>query len=227
MTNLTTTNFKGLNALDVTTAMNLLGNLSGSINNITEQFYVNSPTQTGWTDYTKDFLFYRAQHENDWDVFFKDNWKATKNLTLLVGFRYDKYGVPYDQYGLAGRYTSSFGSGQAGLFGCSGGDFSVMWQPGVGDCGSPAPSLTSTEFVGKDSPNPGKLIHGNDWNNIAPSFGFGYAVPGLRNTVVRGGYGINYSAAPDFPGLQHCVRQLPRQLAECDANDLQRSRWLS
>src|SRR5215468_2385946 len=130
---------QGLNSSDLPAAQNLLAILSGSISQVTETFYINSPTQTGWTDYTKDIFFYRGQHENDWDLFFKDNWKATKNLTLLLGIRYDKYGVPYDQYGLAGRYYSSFGAGQAGVFGCSGGSFSVMWQPGAGDCGSVNP----------------------------------------------------------------------------------------
>ena len=199
----------GLNANDLTLASNLLANLAGSINSLQETFYINSPTQQGWTDYTQSIFFKRAQHENDWDIFFKDNWKATKDLTLILGVRYDKYGVPYDQYGLAGRYTSSFGSGAAGLFGCSGGSFEVVWQPGAGNCGSATPSLTATEFVGKGSPNSGKLVHPNDWNNIAPSFGFSWAVPKLRNTVIRGGYGINYSAAPDFLAYNTALGSFP------------------
>src|SRR5215831_10517393 len=200
---------RGLNSSDLAPAQNLLAILSGSISQITETFYINSPTQTGWTDYTKDIFFYRGQHENDWDLFFKDNWKATKNLTLLLGIRYDKYGVPYDQYGLAGRYYSSFGAGQAGVFGCSGGSFNVMWQPGAGDCGSANPTLTKTEFVGKDSPQPKKLIRGNYWKAFAPSAGFSWSVPKLRNTVIRGGYGINYSAAPDFLAYNGALGSFP------------------
>jgi hypothetical protein len=199
----------GLNPNDLTLANNLLANLAGSINNLQEQFYINSPTQQGWTDYTKTIFFKRGQHENDWDLFFKDSWKATKDLTLIMGLRYDKYGVVYDQFGLAGRYTSKFGAGEAGLFGCSGGSFAVMWQPGAGDCGSATPSLTATEFVGKDSPNASKLVHPNDWNNFAPSFGFSWAVPELKNTVIRGGYGINYSAAPDFLAYNSALGSFP------------------
>jgi hypothetical protein len=200
---------KGLNASDLASAQNLLAILAGSINQITETFYINSPTQTGWTDYTKTIFFTRSQHENDWDLFFKDNWKASKNLTLVLGVRYDKYGVVYDSLGLAGNYFSSFGAGEAGIFGCSGGSFNVMWQPGAGNCGSASPSLTNAQFVGKDSPQPNKLVHGNDWNNIAPSFGFSYSVPRLRNTVLRGGYGINYSAAPDFLGYSGSIGSFP------------------
>jgi hypothetical protein len=199
----------GLNTNDVATANNVLATLAGSINSLQEQFYINSPTQQGWTDYSKTIFFKRAQHENDWNLFFKDNWKATKNLTLIFGLRYDKYGVVYDQYGLAGRYTSKFGSGEAGLFGCSGGSFAVLWQPGAGDCGSASPTVTATEFVGKGSPQPDKLVHPNDWNNYAPSMGFSWSVPKLRNTVIRGGYGINYSAAPDFLAYNSALGSFP------------------
>jgi hypothetical protein len=199
----------GINPNDVLTASNLLAALSGSISQIAEQFYVNSPTQQGWTDYTKTIFFHRGQHENDWSLFFKDNWKAGRNLTLLFGMRYDKYGVPYDEFGLAGRYTSKFGSGAAALFGCSGSSFAVAWTPGAGDCGSANPTVTATEFVGKDSPQPGKLVHPNAWNNFAPSFGFSWNVSESGKTVVRGGYGINYSAAPDFLAYNSALGSFP------------------
>jgi hypothetical protein len=188
----------GINASDITTASNLMATLAGSISQMTETFYIQTPTQTTWSDYTKTMFFNRYQHENDWDLFFKDNWKASKNLSLILGMRYDKYGVPYDSYGLGGRFFSSNGGGQAALFGCSGSNFNALWSPGAGDCGSASPSLIQAEFVGKNSPQPNKLIHNNDWKDFGPSIGFSYAVPRLGNTVIRGGYGINYSAAADF-----------------------------
>ncbi len=56
-----------------------------------------------------------------------------------------------------------------------------------------------SEFAGKDSPNPDTLIYNNDWNNFAPSVGFSWNVPWFgRSTVLRGGYGINYTGAPTF-----------------------------
>ena len=206
--NITTTNFRGIQTNDITTAQNLLASLAGTVTSIQQQYFVNSPTATEWTDYRTNFIFERDLHENDWDLFFKDTWKVRSNLTLNLGIRFDKYGVPYDTTGLGGRFTG----GQSALFGCSGSDFSVMWNPNVGNCNSSNPTLTTTEFVGKGSPDPGKTFWGNDWNNIAPSFGFSYTVPWFkRSTVVRGGYGINYAGAADYLSYSGNIGNLPGQ----------------
>jgi hypothetical protein len=56
--------------------------------------------------------------------------------------------------------------------------------------------MTEVQLVGKNSPNPGTQFWRNDWNDPGPFVGFSYRVPWLaRTTVVRGGYGINYSGA--------------------------------
>lgn len=213
--NITTTNFKGIQANDITTAQNILANLAGTVASIQQQFFVNSPTATDWADARTNFIFQRDLHENDWDLFFKDTWKAARNLTLNLGMRYDKYGVPYDTTGLGGRFTG----GQSGLFGCSGKSVDVMWQPGAGSCATGTTALTTTEFVGKDSPNPGKTFWGNDWNNFAPSIGFSYSVPWLkRSTVVRGGYGINYAGAADYLAYSGNIGNLPGQTLNVTTN---------
>ena len=202
ITGITSTAFAGLNATDITTAQNLLANLAGSVGNIQQQFFVNSPTAKTWVDYKTNILFERVHHQNDWNLWAKDSWKATKNLTLNIGIRYDKYGVPYDSLGLGGRFTG----GQSGLFGISGTNFAnAQWAPYAN-----GGSLTTTEFVGKFSPQPGKLIFGNDWNNFAPSLGFSFNVPWLkRSTVIRGGYGMNYAGAADFLGYSGNIANLP------------------
>jgi hypothetical protein len=206
--NITTTNFRGIQTNDITTAQNLLASLAGTVTSIQQQYFVNSPTATEWSDYRTNFIFERDLHENDWDLFFKDTWKVRNNLTLNLGIRFDKYGVPYDTTGLGGRFTG----GQSALFGCSGSDFNVMWNPNVGNCNSSNPTLTTTEFVGKGSPDPSKTFWGNDWNNIAPSIGFSYTVPWIkRSTVVRGGYGINYAGAADYLSYSGNIGNLPGQ----------------
>jgi Carboxypeptidase regulatory-like domain len=209
--NVTTANFPGLNASDVTTAQNLLANLAGSIRDIQEQFYIDSPTQTDWLDYRKQILFHRDFHQNDFSFFFKDNWKVSRSFTLTLGLRYDKYGVPYESHGLGGRFSGGRAGigGQAALFGCSGSSFSAMWAPYAG-CDTT--KLTTTEFVGKDSPQPDKLIFGNDWNNFGPSIGFSWNVPWLkRTTVIRGGYGFNYAGQVDYLGYNTNIGNLPGQ----------------
>jgi hypothetical protein len=205
---ITTTAFRGIQANDVTLAQTMLATMSGTVASIQQQYFVNSPTATDWSDYRTNFIFERDLHENDWDLFFKDTWKVSSNLTLNLGIRYDKYGVPYDTTGLGGRFTG----GQSALFGCSGKDFSVWWTPGAGNCTANTTALTTTEFVGKHSPNPDKTFWGNDWNNIAPSFGFSYTVPWIkRSTVVRGGYGINYAGAADYLSYSGNIGNLPGQ----------------
>src|SRR5262245_26993394 len=189
--NITTTNFRGLNSSDITAAQDLLANLAGSISNISEKFWVNSPTDTEWMDYTGKTVFViRTYRQNDWAGFFKDNWKVSQNFTLNLGLRYDKYGVPYDLTGMATRVKG----GETGFFGISGKDFSAMWNPYA-----TGGALTNVEPAGKHSPNPNVLPYKNDWNNFAPSVGFSWSLPWFkRSTVIRGGYGINYAGAPAY-----------------------------
>jgi hypothetical protein len=189
--NVTTTNFRGLNSNDITSAQDLLANLAGTIRDISEKFWTNSPTDTDWLDYTGNTVFViRTYRQNDWAGFFKDNWKIKQSFTLNLGLRYDKYGVPYDLTGMATRVKG----GQAGFFGISGTDFGALWNPYA-----TGGSLTNVEPAGKDSPNPNVLPYKNDWNNFAPSVGFSWSLPWFkRSTVIRGGYGINYAGAPAY-----------------------------
>jgi len=201
--NVNSTNFRGLQANDVSTAQNILASLAGSVSSISQQYFINDPKQTDWLSYKDTFLFWRDLHQNDWAAFVKDAWKVTNNFTLNLGLRYDKYGTPYDTFGLGGRFTG----GQSALFGISGKDFNSMWNPYA-----TGGTLTTTEFVGKHSPNPDKLIWGNDWNNVAPSVGFSYSIPWLkRSTVIRGGYGLNYAGTTDFLSYSGTIGNLPGQ----------------
>ena len=175
--NITTTNFRGLNSNDITIAQDLLANLAGTIGDISEKFWTNSPTATDWLDYTGDTVFVvRTYRQSDWAGFFKDNWKVSHNFTLNLGLRYDKYGVPYDLTGMATRVKG----GEAGFFGISGTNFSALWNPNA-----TGGSLTTVEPAGKHSPNPSVLPYKNDWNNLAPSVGFSWSMPWSRKSRWR------------------------------------------
>ncbi|PYS35099.1 MAG: hypothetical protein DMG14_27845, partial [Acidobacteria bacterium] len=82
------------------------------------------------------------------------------------------FGVPYEGNGLAGTTI--------------GGD--------KGACGISCGSLTTIQFVGKNSPNAGTQLWKDDWNNFAPSIGLSWSLPwfGKDKTVLRAGVGWNY-----------------------------------
>ena len=54
--------------------------------------YVNS-TQTA------EGLAYNEGRQNRWSVYFLDDWKATRKLTLNLGLRWDFFQAPYDNSG--------------------------------------------------------------------------------------------------------------------------------
>jgi hypothetical protein len=200
----TTATFPGIGALNLTTAQNLVANLAGSVANIQEQYWVNSPTATNWNSYLDDFLFYRTNHANAWSGYVKDNWKVTPNFTVNLGLRYDFFGAPYQDQGLAGRPAG----GQSGLFGISGTSFTnAMWNPNAA-----GGAITTVQFVGPNSPNPSLGVYNNYWKAIGPSVGIAWQLPWFkRSTVVRAGYGINYIGNVDFLAVNTGIGNSPGQ----------------
>ena len=174
---ISTASFAGLNANDVTPAQDVLALLAGTVHQVTQGFFINSPTATAFDDYKKTIRRARDVHQNDWSGFFKDNWRVTQNFTLNVGVRYDRYGTPWEAHGLAGHAKG----GQAGLFGISGTGINSLWNPFA-----TGGSLTTIELIGTGSPNPDIKPYAVDKNNFAPSVGFSWSLPHLHNTVLRG-----------------------------------------
>jgi hypothetical protein len=178
----------GLTGNSVTTAQNLLLDLSGSVSNVARTFYIQKPTDQQFTGYIQ---VPKDNHENEWGAFFKDDWKFRPNLTLNLGVRYDFYGVPWEKNGLMAFPTN----GNAGLFGISGTDFSALWNPYA-----TGGSLTKLAFTGKNSPNPNTQWYHDDWNNIAPAVGLSWSLPwwGKDKTILRAGYAMSYQGAANF-----------------------------
>ncbi|HEY1243135.1 MAG TPA: hypothetical protein VGF16_21375, partial [Bryobacteraceae bacterium] len=201
---ITNTTFAGMSTSDVVVARNLLANLSGSVASIAEQYWVNSPTAKDWISYLDDFLFYRTNHANAWSGYVKDTWKVNQNLTVNLGLRYDFFGAPYMDQGLAGRPKG----GQSGLFGRSGTSFAnAMWSPYANNGAD-----TIAEFVGPNSPNPGTGVYNNYWKAFGPSIGIAYQLPWTkRTTVIRAGYGINYVGNVDFLAVNTGIGNFPGQ----------------
>jgi hypothetical protein len=199
----TTATFPGIGATNLAAAQYMLANLVGEVGSITQQYWVDSPTATNWNSYTNDFLIHRTNHGNAWSGYVKDTWKVNPNLTVNLGLRYDFFGAPYMDQGLAGRPNG----GQSGLFGISGTSFAAMWNP-YATGGAP----TTAQFVGPNSPNPGLGVYNNYWKALGPTVGIAYQLPwSKRATVIRAGYGINYIGNFDFLTVNTDIGGFPGQ----------------
>jgi hypothetical protein len=129
--------------------------------------------------------------------FVHDEWKATRRLTLNLGLRYQIYPGWREQ------------NGRQALFDITSGN--IVVPDGALSNVSP---LMPTGYVGvveasKAGYAASTLIR-SDKNNWAPRFGFAYR-PWDNSTVIRGGYGIYFDAAPSGPSAGSTV---PFNIAE-------------
>jgi hypothetical protein len=112
------------------------------------------------------------------------------DITLNLGTHWEYFGQPYERRGLAARVV-----GDESAFT----KVTCTSDPGNPNFVSTCSNLVQTQFVGKNSTNPGVLsnIKGNDLNNFAPSVGFSWGLPwfGKGKTVIRSGYGISYEGS--------------------------------
>ena len=221
-------------ATNRTTASNINLFLAGAVNNATQIFWIDKSddvTNGTWQNVATedDHRKHRTTAINEYDMFAKDDWKVTKNLTMNLGMRFDYFGSPYFTEGFT---TTPIGQG-AGLFGIgaapSGNLFSNYLTPGnvylTGYGSSPStpllscangvtqsaalpvstcdPSqLTTIQFVGPNTPNPSKAVLPVNTNNFGPAVGFSWQVPwfGEGKTTLRGGYQLTYGGSGRLVG---------------------------
>jgi len=167
-------------------AENLLSFLSGSLSGISQGRFINE-AKPAWNDYPNQLAKVRDIAQNEFGFFFKDDWKATRDLTLNLGGRWDYYGVPFERNGL----TTALKGGGYSLFGLSGNSFKDWMKPGIRS------DLMQIIYVGPNSPNADQAIYKRDLNNFGPAVGFAWNVPwgGQGKTTVRGGYQIQYTGS--------------------------------
>jgi hypothetical protein len=124
------TQFTGLMDTSRGNARDMLYFLSGSVLQVSQQFWVNSVDNYRygkWDTWDGDYCpeegdltkfcpgdgkQIRNTLQNEYALFFKDDWKVTKNLTLNLGVRYESYGNLYTK-----GFATSIQDGGYGLFG--------------------------------------------------------------------------------------------------------------
>jgi hypothetical protein len=141
---------------------------------------------------------YHNYHQNEFDWFFKDDYKVSTSLTLNLGVRWELYLPPTE---IQGKGVAPVG-GTQGLFGISGTTLGSLFNPNATG-GSP----TVIQAIGPNSPNPNTQFYNTDYKNFSPAIGLAWAVPGNdgfwkkisggpNKMSVRIGYGIGYQRLP-------------------------------
>jgi hypothetical protein len=200
-------NFPGLTSTGQTTAQQLLAFLSGSVASANQYYFIQSPNQLDhWLNYLDRNRRILEPHQNEMDLFFKDNWKLHPKFTLNAGLRYEYYGVPYEGQGLTIRPTG--GQDGLALFGVSGRSFDNWMRP---DNGVNQNLLMQLEFVGPKTSKPDQGIYPRDYKNFGPVLGFAWELPwfGKGKTNVRGGYQLSYTGGGHAGNLANYIFTTP------------------
>ena len=183
---------------------NLLVFLSASMDDVRTNRFINTPDQVGtaWNDpRAGELIAIRDLHQNEFNLFFKDDWKVTNDLTLNLGLRWDYYGVPYDEGGM----TMSLVGGSGSIFGRSGCCFENWYSPGerAGD--------SEFLFIGPNTDNPELRAYPRDLNNFGPAVGFSYNIPwlGEDRTTLRGGYQASFLGGGDGQSIRPILQSPP------------------
>jgi hypothetical protein len=180
----------------------LMSYLAGSVAAVQSQYYLKDPNNTtSWSSYLDGEFITTKAIQTEFSTWAKDEWKVSRNLTLTPGIRWDYYGVPYLDSGLTGAPIG----GGAAAFSVSGRDFTGWMNPGV------RADPTNFEFVGPNSPNPGKSAYSKIYHNFGPSFAFAYQLPwfGEGRTTIRGGYQITYQGGGRFSTIAGALSSTP------------------
>jgi hypothetical protein len=112
------------------------------------------------------FADYLDRRSSYYALFLQDDWKATSDLTLNLGVRWEAHTPRVD----ANNRQNSM-------------DLTAI-NPVSGTPGSMI-------FAGRDGV--GRTVYNGDWNNFMPRIGFAYRPFGSQRWVLRGGFGIFYT----------------------------------
>jgi len=129
-------------------------------------------TPSGGFQYTGDTT--RHTYENNYGLYVQDSFRATQNLTLNFGLRWDYFGVIGEKNNLLSNITSTAPSTGTGTF-----TLTQVGQPGLDKLYQP------------------------DYKNFGPRVSAAWDVTGKGQTVVRAGFGLFFDAFSQDMVLGH------------------------
>ncbi len=117
-------------------------------------------------------------HSDDFAVYVQDDWKASRDLTVYAGLRYEIVGVWKEKNNqLANFVVDSTG----GYWVVPNAQIAALLPPAV---------IALNRIKTADQIGVGDGLINTDKNNFSPRLGFAYRIGGSDRTVLRGGFGI-------------------------------------
>ncbi|MFB3826627.1 MAG: carboxypeptidase regulatory-like domain-containing protein [Bryobacteraceae bacterium] len=115
-------------------------------------------------------------------LFFSDDYRAARSLTLNLGLRYELESPVRHRYGQMSNFVPGLNKIVIASDRTLPNLAALLAQAG----------LTNVTTLARDAGLPESLVY-PDYTNFAPRFGFAWRPLGAQHTVLRGGYGIFYA----------------------------------